>query len=114
MKIEREYGRSDKAIRSTVLQEKWFHEPVYISDTPASEEIDPSLPCHLFVRRYRLLQTPSGKLRATMLLDVETFDDEAAMVAAIKNQQLAECPEDREWVPGFLLGEVIYQPVLSP
>lgn len=105
MKIEQEAARSEQRSQSEILKECWVYAPVFLTDD-LHPDSDGSV--SLFVRRYRLVRTPKGKLVVRFLKDVLSFENEDAMVAKIDADKFKEMPDDEPgagYVPTLILAE---------
>lgn len=72
--------------KGEVLREAWFYGSTFIAnrDDPTSS---------LFVRRFREIKMPSGKVVLRACRDVEEYPNEDEMVAAIEERHMREWPE---------------------
>lgn len=86
---------------STELCVAWSHDPTYLIDDKRLRRKEPTGECSLFVRRYRLVCTPSGKLKVKVFRDVEGYPNEDRMVDAIAERSMVERPAGaaENWIP---------------
>jgi hypothetical protein len=66
-----------------VLRAAWFYAPTFLTDRNTAE-------VSLFVRRFREIEMPSGKIELRAMRDVEVYDDEESMLAAIEEREMRE------------------------
>lgn len=99
-KIKVEQGADARARKGTeILAECVVYAPIYLLD---DRDPEPTGEATLFVRRYRLLRLPSGSLVVRWSKDVESFENDDAMVERIEREHLAEMPAENpeeDWMP---------------
>lgn len=65
------------------MWEAWFYGPTCIEERDSDE-------VNLFVRRFREIRMPSGKIELRAARDVERYEDGAAMGDAIEQRPMRE------------------------
>ncbi len=84
---------------SRIVADRWYYDPTYLHDGKDDQQIN----VKLFTRHFAIVETAAGNRTLRMAFDVEPFDDDDAMVAAILNRKMSEAPQewnaDRDWIP---------------
>lgn len=92
--------------RSTVHLEQTYYLPTCIVDSPRHEEPDPDGEHTLFLRHFTLVETPRGKQKLRVELDVEFFPNAKAMGDAIDERGLVELPQEADGDPLYVPEEL--------
>lgn len=98
--------RGGNRSKSALIAEEIWYLPTYIRD---DKWVSSTGECSLFVRRFRLVETPSGVQKMRVASDVLTFEGDGAMVGAIEEHGWQELPVEAErdllYVPDALVVE---------